>query len=101
MVWEANKYEVDKNGFSIRLHHPSGKDFWFDLWFLENKGKKELLGDWNQYIFYDNEDDTARQEIQSSSRNFGEAMDCAINYLIAKKILACNYDKSTQEYVYT
>lgn len=73
--WKAVDLEVDDDGYSVHLVNESlGYDGWFDLW--EEGG--ELLGDWNQYIFYDNDSNhMSKKKVQEDANNFMEAFEVA------------------------
>lgn len=66
------------------LDEASGMKFWIEISVHNN----DVIADWNQYIFMDNnEDDIIRKEIQDSIDVAMLAFDCAVNYLLKKRCL--------------
>lgn len=66
------------------LDEASGMKFWIEISVHNN----DVIADWNQYIFMDNnEDDIIRKEIQDSIDVATLAFDCAVNYLLKKRCL--------------
>lgn len=64
--------EQAENGNSYRIDFGAGMVLWFDTW--EENG--EIMGDWNQYIYFlDDADDVKKKAFQEDPANFQTAMD--------------------------
>ena len=57
----------------------SGMDFWVNVWTKCG----EVMYEWNQYIFFDNDvEDMLRKEIQADNGVAEQAMSCSFDYLL-------------------
>ncbi len=64
------------------FHKESGRYYWLDVHYEDYGHGKDLIIDWNQYIFYNtDEDDQARKAFQEQCDNFDEAISAVYSAL--------------------
>lgn len=74
--------KCDSNGNVLIRDMFSGIDLWIDV--FENKG--EVMFNWNQYIFLDNNvEDMLRKDIQADNNVCEMCMGCSLDYLIKER----------------
>ena len=77
-------WDCDGVGNVQILDEESGMKFWIEV----SVNNHDVITDWNQYIFMDNNsDDVMRKEIQESIEVAMLAFDCAVNYLLDNRCL--------------